>query len=174
MIEKERKRVVSKMSEGAIVTYHDINRIYEIIDSQETRLRMVEEGRIKSDGIIEKCVESNDKLSNMIEKFNLAIVDVQLTFKDVHNENKNNRQYIKSVDEKVDEKFSEINYKVDEVSKEFHEDKDKNMIDTRVVQKEIQTNWLKENWGKVAGTGGFFAICGLLVKLIEALSKLSK
>lgn len=190
------KRVVKRMSEESTVTPHIINSLYEKIDSleykigedkkdTETRLRLCEERGIKSDGIIERCVESNDKLSNMIEKFNCAIIDMQLAFKDLINDNKNNKQYTESVEKKVDEKISEINIKIDEkvnalnsnvknINDQIKVDNDKNKIDLRDVQKEVNTNWLKDNWGKLLGGAVGTAICGILIKLIDVLSQIKK
>lgn len=164
-----------------MVTYNDINRIYEIIDSQETRLRMVEERGIKSDGIIERCAESIERgtireaenykeLSNTMNLVNSSMIDIQMTLKDVHNENKNNRQNIKLVDEKVDE----INFKVDKVSEQVKIDNEKNKIDLRDINKDVNTKGLTGIQSKMWMIGGCVFIGSVLISAFLLYNKFSE
>lgn len=103
------------------------------------------------------------ELSNTIKESSTTMIDVKYTMKQIQTSLQENKTEIDT-----------LNSSFESFKSKFNDSENKNKIDLRDIQKEAHTSWLKKNWSKLLGFGGFATVVGLLIKLLDILSKTIK
>ncbi len=145
-----------------------LSNLIEKVEKYDDKIKNLEKDSLKSDLLINQIMEDrkeqceiNKQLSDNIKESSNTMIEIKLTMKDMQSSLQENKSDIDSLN------ASFHNFKT-----EFYKSENKNKIDLRDIQKEVKTNWLKENWTKVAGISGGITFLGFLYKLIDTLSQL--
>jgi chromosome segregation ATPase len=156
------------MEQHNCINENIINNLTNRMDKNECKIEGLEKDSIKSDILLKQMIEDKKEQSEIIKELASNIKDssntmneVKFTMKEIQNSLQENKTDIDSLNS------SFHNFKT-----EFYQSENKNKIDLRDIQKEVKTNWLKENWTKVAGIGGGLTLLGFLYKLIDVLNQL--